>query len=136
MPQTVLFLCPHGAAKSVLAAALFQRLAAERGLSLQAACAGTEPDPIIAPHVRELLSQEGLELPLERPQLVTEELLSKATRVISMGCTQDAFPSEVKHWELWDDVPSPSQNLHGAYTCIQHHLEVWAETFSAKQRDV
>jgi arsenate reductase (thioredoxin) len=132
MPQTVLFLCPHGAAKSVLAAALFQRLAAERGLSLQAACAGTEPDTIIAPHVRELISQQGLELPLERPQLVTEELLAKASLVISMGCRQDALPGEAKHWEVWDDVPPPSQDLHGAYASIQRHLAVWAETFSAK----
>jgi hypothetical protein len=30
-PPTVLFMCPHGAAKSVLASAYFERLAKERG---------------------------------------------------------------------------------------------------------
>ena len=33
-PPTVLFLCPHGAAKSVLASAYFQRAAKERGLNV------------------------------------------------------------------------------------------------------
>lgn len=30
-PPTILFMCPHGAAKSVLASAYFKRLAKERG---------------------------------------------------------------------------------------------------------
>jgi len=44
-PPTVLFICPHGAAKRVLASAYFQRLAKERGLNVRVESAGTEPDP-------------------------------------------------------------------------------------------
>ena len=33
-PPTILFMCPHGAAKSVLASAYFQRRAKERGLNV------------------------------------------------------------------------------------------------------
>src|SRR5262250_858896 len=44
----VLFVCLHGAAKSVVAAAHFRRLAAARGLSMDAVAAGTEPDPELA----------------------------------------------------------------------------------------
>ena len=40
----VLFVCLHGAAKSVVGAAHFRRLAAERGLTIDAVAAGTEPD--------------------------------------------------------------------------------------------
>ncbi len=40
---TVLFLCPHGAGKSVLASAYFQRLAKERGLNVRVESAGTDP---------------------------------------------------------------------------------------------
>src|SRR5258705_5533438 len=39
----VLFVCLHGAAKSVIGAAHFRRLAAARGLSIGAVAAGTEP---------------------------------------------------------------------------------------------
>src|ERR671925_873480 len=43
-PARVLFVCLHGAAKSVIGAAHFRRLAAARGLSVDAVAAGTEPD--------------------------------------------------------------------------------------------
>jgi arsenate reductase (thioredoxin) len=132
MSDTVVFICPHGAAKSVLAAALFQRLADERGLPLRATCAGTEPEPVIAPHVRALLAQEGLALPLEQPQLVTEELLARAFYVISLGCARDTLPVAPRHWEVWDDIPPPSQDLQGAYTLLQRHLSEWMATFTTR----
>src|SRR5918993_1523197 len=60
-PPSVLFLCPHGAAKSVLASAYFKAVAAERGLRVRVDFAGTEPDAEIAPKVHEHLRQQGLE---------------------------------------------------------------------------
>jgi arsenate reductase (thioredoxin) len=132
MSDTVVFICPHGAAKSVLAAALFQRLADECGLPLRATCAGTEPEPVIAPHVRALLAQEGLTLPIEQPQLVTEELLARAFYVISLGCAPDTLPIAPTRWEVWDDVPPPSQDLQGAYTLLQRHLSEWMATFTTR----
>jgi arsenate reductase (thioredoxin) len=126
MPDSVLFLCPHGAAKSVLAAALFARLAEAQGLPLRGTCAGTEPDPQLAPHVRALLEREGLAIPLERPQLVTEALVEAAAWVISLGCARDELPRSPHRWEQWDDVPLPSQDLQGAYHCIEQHLAAWS----------
>ena len=50
-PKTprVLFVCLHGAAKSVVAAAHFRKLTAQRGLAVEAAAAGTEPDAEMGP---------------------------------------------------------------------------------------
>ena len=62
MHRPVLFVCLHGAAKSVLAAADFQRMAAERGLDIPAVSAGTEPDAAIAPGVLRILLAEGVDL--------------------------------------------------------------------------
>jgi len=45
--RTVVFVCQHGAAKSVLAATLLERLAAEQGLPLRALARGTEPSPLV-----------------------------------------------------------------------------------------
>lgn len=135
MRDTVLFLCPHGAAKSVLAAALLQRLAEERGLSLRATCAGTEPDSEVAPHVRALLTEKGVAIPLERPQLVTAEQIAGADYVISLGCTLDELSHPPARWEQWDDAPPPSQDLQGAYTRIHQHLIAWIAAYSARQQD-
>src|SRR5499425_1017044 len=56
----VLFVCLHGAAKSVIGAAHFRRLAAERGLAIAAVAAGTEPDPQLAPGAMKGLAGDGL----------------------------------------------------------------------------
>lgn len=136
MIETVLFLCPHGAAKSVLAAALLRRLVAERGLPLEVTCAGTDPDPAIAPHVRALLAQEGLALPLDRPQLATAAQLARAGYVISLGCALDELSHPPARWEMWDDVPPPSQDLQGAYARIQQHLAIWIAAYGAGQAQV
>lgn len=121
--RSVLFVCLHGAAKSVLAAADFQRLAAERGLDLVAASAGTEPDPEIAPGVVAALRAEGLDLSRQRPRRVTREDTAGAARVVTFGCDLgDAMPASVPV-ERWDDVPAVSANLPAARAVIRRHLD-------------
>ena len=68
-PPTILFMCPHGAAKSVLASAYFQRLAKERGLNVHVASAGTEPDAS---------SLSGCGRPFEGARLLGSRLRSPA----------------------------------------------------------
>ncbi len=121
--RSVLFVCLHGAAKSVLAAADFQRLAAERGLDLTAAAAGTEPDPEIAPGVLAALRAEGRDLSGQRPRRVTREDAAAAARVVTFGCDLgEATPSAVPV-ERWDDVPAVSEDLPVARATIRRHLE-------------
>src|SRR5690242_15420164 len=45
--ETILFVCEHGSAKSVIAAAHFKRLAEQRGLPHRAIARGINPDPEI-----------------------------------------------------------------------------------------
>src|SRR5690348_7588469 len=66
-PPTVLFMCPHGAAKSVLASAYFQRAAKERGLNVRVESAGTEPDPAVSAAVAAHLTKHGYAIPIATP---------------------------------------------------------------------
>lgn len=121
--RSVLFVCLHGAAKSVLAAADFERLVAERGLDLVADSAGTEPDPEIAPGVVAALRAEGLDLSRRRPRRVTREDTAGSARVVTFGCDLgDAMPASVPV-ERWDDVPAVSDNLPAARAVIRRHLD-------------
>jgi arsenate reductase (thioredoxin) len=109
-PLRVLFLCPHGAAKSVLGAAYFQKLAAERGLQVQVDARGTEPDPTVSPAVAQLLREQGYAIPIATPQAVAPADTASADIVVSMGCKLDAYPAPrrtLRHW----DVPGPGENL-------------------------
>lgn len=121
--RPVLFVCLHGAAKSVLAAADFRRLAAERGLEVTADSAGTEPDPEIAPAVVAALRAEGLDLSSARPRRVTRDDTARAARVVTLGCELDEAMLPAVPVERWDDVPAVSDSLPVARAAIRRHLE-------------
>jgi YVTN family beta-propeller protein len=119
MSQNILFLCPHGVAKSVMAAAITQHLALEVGLDLQISNAGTEPDEFIPAKVIELLASEGLDVSDWQPRLVRQSDLERADRVISLGCDLSAFDLPAIKLESWADLPSPSENLMVCRDAIQ-----------------
>ena len=121
--QKVLFVCLHGAAKSVLAVADFERMAQARGLRVTAESAGTEPDPEIAPAVAAVLKAEGVDLAGRRPRLVTREIAGSASRVIAFGCDLGAAAPPGAKIEQWKDVPAVSDGLPAARTVIRTHVE-------------
>jgi protein-tyrosine-phosphatase len=113
----VLFVCRHGAAKSVIAATHFQRLAERRGLRVEATFAGTEPDAEIAsPVVRELLA-EGIDLQGVRPRPVTAADVASASRIVTFACDLAAFGPRVAV-DRWDDVPAVSDGYEMAREAI------------------
>jgi arsenate reductase (thioredoxin) len=128
MSDQIVFLCPHGAAKSVIAAAYCQQLADRRNVPLRATAGGTEPDAEISPAVLELLRTEGIDVADQRPRRVTSEELSAASRIISLGCDLDDLQTAGMVVEHWDDVPPPSQNLLLARDLIRAHVEQLVET--------
>jgi protein-tyrosine-phosphatase len=118
MTVSVLFLCPHNAAKSVAAAAFLTRDANKQGLTIKTSTAGTDPDPDILPIVRERLETEGL--PIDQPpRKVTEQDLSNADVVINIGCDHDALPTSkpVRDWQ----IPNFSDNPQTAFTALENH---------------
>jgi protein-tyrosine-phosphatase len=120
MSKTVLFLCPHGAAKSVMAAAYFQHLATRAGLDTTAESAGTEPDDAVWPSVVALLHEEGVDVAPSRPRHVTPEDLAQARLVISLGC--DLPPEQARltrRLDRWDDLPLASEDLRKAHDAIR-----------------
>lgn len=120
--RTILFLCPHNAAKSILAAAYFDQLEQECGLDYRAASAGTSPDAVPSPAVVAMLREEGIDVAGYRPRRVTTEDLTSAHRMISLGCDPDDLTGSNARAERWDDVPPPSQDLGASRTAIRRHL--------------
>jgi protein-tyrosine-phosphatase len=116
----VLFVCLHGAAKSVVAAAHFRRLAAARGLAIDAVAAGTEPDPDLAPGAVRGLTGDGLTAAPTRPRPVTLHDLNSATRVVSFRC--DVTPARGQQVDQWD-VPAVSDDYGAARKQIVAHVE-------------
>jgi arsenate reductase len=129
--QKVLFVCLHGAAKSVLAAADFERMAKERGLPIAAESAGTEPGPEIAPPVLAALKAEGVDMAGQKPRLVTREMAAGATRVVAFGCGLGTAAPDGNRIEQWEDVPNVSDGLPAARAVIRAHIERLLDGWSA-----
>lgn len=108
---TVLFMCPHGAAKSVLASAYFQRLAKERGLNVRVESAGTEPDANVSASVAAHLEKNGYAVPVARPRKVTPTEFAAADVVISIGCDLTGLPTPAGTLVRWDEVPALSEDF-------------------------
>ena len=126
----VLFVCLHGAAKSVVAAAHFRRLAAARGLSMDAVAAGTEPDPELAAGAVKGLAEEGLRPGLSRPRPVTVHDLETASRVVSFGC--DLTPSRGQAVEQWE-VPAVGEGYTAARDRIVAKVEQLVADLAARR---
>lgn len=83
-PALVIFACVHNAGRSQMASAMFSLLADPS----KATCisAGTQPGSRVHPEVVEAMSELGFDLSGGKPQLLTKELMTKASLVITMGC--------------------------------------------------
>ena len=124
MPDAVdvLFVCQHGAAKSVIAARQLVALAEARGLTLTASAAGVEPDDVIPPHVTAGLREDGVNDQETPPQAVTRELLKNARVVVSFGCDLSAFADDSMRIVQWSGVPAVSDGYDAARTEIVSRL--------------
>jgi len=131
---TVLFMCPHGAAKSVLASAYFQRLAKERGLNVRVETAGTDPDPEVSPRVADHLKKGGFDVPVAKPRRVTEADMALADVVISIGCNPKSMSSPRGTLVRWDDVPAPSEDFAAADARIRERVIQLVDELVRKQR--
>jgi arsenate reductase (thioredoxin) len=121
-PPTILFMCPHGAAKSVLASAYFQRLAKERGLNVRVESAGTEPDATVSPAVAAHLKGQGHSIPVTKPRKVDPAEFASADVVISIGCDLGALPQPSGRLVRWDAVPALSDDFTAADEAIRKRV--------------
>lgn len=117
-----LFLCPHGAAKSAVAAAMFLDRATRQGRTdIEVRNAGTDPDDEVNPIAIQLLQRLGLPDP-GRPQLVTGEDIEWADVVVSLGCPRESLPGQPRHWEDWSDAPGVTEDAQGLVDLVEARI--------------
>ncbi len=120
MTVRLLFLCPHAAGKSVLAATYFAAASARLGLDATADVAGPEPESDLQPRVRQALHDQGF---VERwhPRLVRDHDTESADIIVSIGCDRSAIPTDKPLLE-WD-VPLLVDDFQGSMTAIHKLAE-------------
>jgi protein-tyrosine-phosphatase len=115
--STVIFVCLHGSAKSLIAAEHFNRLALERGFGARAESLGIEPDERAPVPVVEGLASDGFDVSGYRPRMATAERLGRASFIVSFGCELGATPPSATV-EQWSDMPMVSDGFAPARDAI------------------
>ena len=121
---TVVFVCEHGAVKSVVAAAIFNQLAADRGLPFRAISRGTDPDAAVPAPVRDGLRSEGLAVDSRfSPARVAPADVGSAKRVIVFDVPTPAGATE-RSTARWDGMPAFSDGYGAASAAIRARVEL------------
>lgn len=84
--QVILFVCEHGAARSTIAAAYFNKLAKEKELNFKAVFRGTDPDTILTKGTENGLLKDGFDIKDWTPKLVSEQDIKGAYKIVTFDC--------------------------------------------------
>ncbi len=122
--RSYIFACVHNAGRSQMAAAFFNQLADPQ--KARAVSAGTEPGPHVHPVVLEIMQEIGLDLSHAQPQLLTEELATGATLLVTMGCGEKCpyVPGLRRDdWPLPDPKNLPAEQAREVRDQIKRRVE-------------
>lgn len=125
-PQVV-FVCEHGAAKSLVATAYFNKLAAERGLKARATFRGVAPQDALSVSAVAGLKADGLTIPDGRPTAVADSDVAQATHIFAIGCTLPKSATASGKSSSWDDVPD-DQGYGPMRDAIVRHVRAVLDT--------
>ena len=104
---TVLFVCVHNAGRSQMAAGWLKELAGDR---VEIWSAGSEPADQVNAIAVEAMREVGIDISGESPKILTNDSVSRADVVVTMGCgdTCPYFPGKrYLDWELTDPAGQP-----------------------------
>ena len=129
---TVVFVCEHGAAKSVIATTYFNKIAAERGLRARAVYRGVNPQAELSVSALKGLRDDGLTVPDGKPSPITQSDVDSATVVFAIGCTLPSIATASGKADTWDDVPE-DKGYGATRDAIKRHVERLIDDLLTKQ---
>ena len=119
---SIVFVCEHGAAKSVVATAYFNKLAAERSLPDRATFRGTAPQDDLSVRAVAGLKADGLSIPSGKPAAISDADVTEATHIFAIGCTMPEQAVRSGKAADWSDVPD-DQGYGPMRDAIVRHVE-------------
>lgn len=121
--NTVVFVCEHGAARSLIASAYFNQLAQERKLPVRAIFRGLNPDSTLSQRAELGLQTDGIVVPKLKPSLLTGKDIANAIQVVALDCTLPQTSLDNQKISTWQIHSSISQNYENARDEIKKKVE-------------
>jgi arsenate reductase len=111
-----------------MAEALTNHLATQRGLAVKALSAGTVAGIAINPMAMQAMHELGISMEGQHPKQITQEMISQADRIITMGCGVDADSCPARFfvtedWGLDDPSGQPIEKTREIRDQIRERVE-------------
>ena len=133
--SSVVFVCEHGAAKSVIATAYFNKLAAERGLPDRAIFRGTTPQEALSMSAVAGLRADGLAIPDGKPTAIAGTDISQATHIFAIGCVLPSAAVASGKSSDWSDVPD-DQGYAATRDAILRHVKTLLDELQRQRKSI
>jgi arsenate reductase (thioredoxin) len=131
---TILFICEHGAARSTIAAAWFNKLAREQGLNYRAIFRGTNADSVIGPAAQKGLIKDGFDVLGWKPISVTKNDIENAFQVVTLDCPLPEKDSITQSIIQWKGIPAISKDYNIARDSILKKVQALVAELSQKSK--
>lgn len=129
--QQVLFVCEHGAAKSVFAGSYFNALAEREGLNVRAVARGIDPDAAIVERVQADVEASGFPLCTARPVHLRPDDVTAADLVVAFDLSAPEL-GVPRVDEAWDGLPSLKQEFESGRAAIMVRVEALVRELKAR----
>ena len=131
MPE-ILFVCEHGAARSTIASAYFNKLAEEQGISYRAIFRATNPDSTLMPAAIKGLTEDGFDISKWTPKLVSQTDINSASEIVTIDCKIPATDSTSKPIVQWNGIPPVSKDYDLARDQIVKNVQKLIDDLAKK----
>lgn len=124
----ILFVCVENSCRSQMAEAILNKIAEDRGMAVRAMSAGVRPAAEVNPSAVQVLREIGIDAKHQKPKILTQEMLEKADKVITMGClAKDVCPAiflpKTEDWGVEDPTGKPIEKFREVRDIIKGKVE-------------
>jgi protein-tyrosine-phosphatase len=111
--RKLLFVCVENAGRSQMAEAFTKKYGRGR---VEAESAGTMPAKEVNAIVVQVMQEKGIDLSVNKPKLITNEMVQEADMIIVMGCSAQGFCpasllNKVIDWGIEDPKNKPIERV-------------------------
>ncbi|MEM2138117.1 MAG: arsenate reductase ArsC [Candidatus Anstonellaceae archaeon] len=120
----ILFVCTENSARSQMAEALFNFH--NKNLEYAGISAGTDPAKDIKQGAVEAMKERGIDISKLHPKLLSLEMVKKADRIYTMGCSDGCpvTPSDkTEDWDLEDPAGKPIEKFREVRDDIERRVK-------------
>jgi arsenate reductase (thioredoxin) len=132
--KKIIFVCEHGAAKSVIAAAYFNKIAKEKNLNWEAISRGTFPDSTLTESTRQGLKGDRIYDPKRVPQKLSLNDTVNAEHIILFTPLPGGFSTRVPV-EDWSSIPNIDAEYISRRNAIVNELNALLDKLEKLNKD-